>query len=455
MISKMREKMQKSLENQDTKVVLTNIVCSFGIKGVSMLIGLFTTPVYIRYFNNNEVLGIWFTLLSVLAWILNCDMGIGNGLRNKLVVALKSDQQDEARKYVSSAYIFSFGIAIMVMLCIMSISPFMNWNVIFNISGDVLEKHMLSDALQILLLSVCLQLVLRLITSILHALQKSFLPSLLNLATNIVMLLFSLFSSQYGTNGSIINMAYAYLFAVNVPLVVATLIVFVSDKYRLRPALRCYRHSYAVSTLKIGGVFLWLQLMAMILNSTNSYFVTLFVGNAEVVEYNIYVKIFTLIGTFVMLASSPIWSASTKAQVEKNYSWLYSLFKKFSILSIVGIVCNFVLILPLQWIFDFWLGESSISVNTWSALLFAVYGGVLIWSNTITCFVNGLGELKLQSIFLTLGAAIDILMTYVLAHLTHSYHAIVFANIAAFLPYLVIQSIWLVRFLCKKRSEYS
>ena len=49
-----------------------------------------------------------------------------------------------------------------------------------------------------------------------------------------------------------------------------------------------------MSTLKLGGMFLWIQLMAMILNSTNSYFVTIFVGNAAVVDFNIYIVRFLL-----------------------------------------------------------------------------------------------------------------------------------------------------------------
>lgn len=447
------EKRIFEIKDNNTKSIIINVLCSFGIKGISMFIGLFTTPAYIKYFNDNEIMGVWFTVLSVLAWMLNFDMGIGNGLRNKLVGAIKQDDSDEAKKYVSSAYIFTFFVALIIIVIIIFISKFVDWNFIFNISTDVISKDTLKMGVVVLIISICLQLVLRLITSILYALQKAFIPSMLNLITNIIMLLFATITTHLEINGSFVYMAWAYMLAVNLPLVLATIYVFFAFKRELRPNIKFYNYQYATRTLKIGGVFLWVQLMSLILNSTNSYLVSVFIGNAAVVDFNIYLKIFTLIGTLLTLGSTPIWSAATKAQVECNYRWLYNLFKKFFLFCLLGIIGNFILIIPLQFVFDFWLGESTIAVNYSTAIVFAVFGSVMIWSTAITCFVNGLGKLKIQVVFLTWGALIDIPLTYMFAKITASYISICLANIIAFLPYLIVQTIWLVRYLNKKVKE--
>ena len=111
-----------------------------------MFIGLFTTPAYIRYFHNNEIMGVWFTILSVLAWILNCDMGIGNGLRNKLVGAMESSDPEDGKKYVSSAYIFSFAVAAIIIAVVVILSGIVNWNTIFNINVEILDKEILTTA---------------------------------------------------------------------------------------------------------------------------------------------------------------------------------------------------------------------------------------------------------------------------------------------------------------------
>ncbi|EOU1150939.1 hypothetical protein AB8J25_001843 [Clostridium perfringens] len=74
--------------NGNTKKVIINIINGIGIKGGAILIAFFTTPAYMRYFENESILGVWFTILSVLSWILNFDLGIGNGIRNRLVKTL-------------------------------------------------------------------------------------------------------------------------------------------------------------------------------------------------------------------------------------------------------------------------------------------------------------------------------------------------------------------------------
>ena len=76
---------EKLKSKDNTGIVLRNTLMVSVVKGGSLLIAFFTTPAYMHFFNNDEVLGVWFTLLSVLAWILNCDMGIGNGLRLSLI----------------------------------------------------------------------------------------------------------------------------------------------------------------------------------------------------------------------------------------------------------------------------------------------------------------------------------------------------------------------------------
>lgn len=61
------------------------------VKGLSIIVTFATTPLFIHYFNNNEILGIWYTLLSILIWFLNFDLGIGNGIRNNVVKAIANN----------------------------------------------------------------------------------------------------------------------------------------------------------------------------------------------------------------------------------------------------------------------------------------------------------------------------------------------------------------------------
>ena len=84
-------------------------------------------------------------------------------------------------------------------------------------------------------------------------------------------------------------------------------------------------------------------------------------------------------------------------------------------------------------------GESSIKVSYTIAIIFAISGSVMIFRTILSCFSNGLCELKIQIIFITIGAVINIPLAYIFAHEYHHYIAIVIANILSMIPYCIVQ----------------
>lgn len=89
-----------------TNKALFNIASSFVIKGASILLSLLLVPITLDYLNPYEY-GIWLTLSSVLMWINYFDIGLGNGLRNKLSEALAVGDDNLARIYVSTSLALS------------------------------------------------------------------------------------------------------------------------------------------------------------------------------------------------------------------------------------------------------------------------------------------------------------------------------------------------------------
>lgn len=426
-----------------TRELVNNIVLSFGVKGLSLLVVLATTPAYLAYFDDGEILGLWFTLISILTWILTCDMGVGNGLRNELVYALSSDDVEEAKSLVSSSYVFLCSVAGVVLLAVLFLANAVNWFVVFNIDESSISFADLKTAITIILLSVVIQFVLRLITSVLYSLQKAFLPGFISLLTNAALLVYCLWAPAAGVRYDIVSLAIVYAFAVNVPLLLTSVFVFTLLRPDIRPSFRAARKDLAFRVLKLGAAFLWLQFMALLLNNSSSYLIALLMGNTQVVEYQIYYRIFTIASTVSLLCTTPVWSAATKAKSEGNYAWLWKIYKLFAILSVVAAMAEFVLCLPLQTVFNFWLGAEAIEVSWTSALMFALYGSLIVWSNVVTTFANGLQELRLQTVFLTIGAFANIPIAIIFSHIFGSYLAIVASNIIAYLPYLLVQTIWM------------
>ena len=132
-----------NIYGKDTKKLIENIIGAITLKGGGLLINLIMTPLYIRYFNDNIFLGIWFTLYSMLSWILNFDFGIGNGLRNNLTVALSNKNNRKAGDIIFSSYFITLLFCLFLLVVYFGINRFIDWQVVLNLSPDAVSKEVL------------------------------------------------------------------------------------------------------------------------------------------------------------------------------------------------------------------------------------------------------------------------------------------------------------------------
>lgn len=441
----------KIYNSENNKIIFNNVLGAFFIKGGSLMISLFTLPAYMNYFEEQQILGLWFTILSVLTWVLTFDLGIGNGLRNHLVPAIVNKDQLLAKRYISSAYIM-LGFLTMIIISISTITfRFINWNNIFNISTEIVSKQALATTIIIVFTGIMLQFLLRLITSILHAMQKSALNNLLSLVTSVIILLFVLTANTSSDiSSNLITLALVHVLAVNIPLIITTLVVFTTKLKDSKPSFKYYGNVFALNVIKLGGLFLWVQIMYMIITTTNEFIITWFSGPEYVVEYQVYHRLFNLIGTLFALALIPIWSAVTKALSEGNYTWIKKLYKTLQFLALLAIVSEFIFIFFLQYVINFWLGDNAIDVNLFYAFIFAMSGSVFILNAVLSSMSNGFGQLKTQAVFFTIGAVIKIPIAWLLVNHMDSWIGVVIANIIAMSLYSIIQPFWINNYINKK-----
>ena len=167
-----------------SKALINSIAGTIGVKGLSLLISLFTTAAYMHYFSSVEVLGVWLALVSMLNWIMNFDLGIGNGLRNKLVNILNLKDGRLVKQCISSAYIILGGVSLTVFIVGNLVLGFVNWNGLLKISPNTLSSTVLLLVVRITFSGVILQFFLRLIISVLYAMQKPAIANLITLISN-------------------------------------------------------------------------------------------------------------------------------------------------------------------------------------------------------------------------------------------------------------------------------
>lgn len=439
----------KQLTQKDS-IVYKNVAGAFAVKGLSLVLSLFTMPAYIRFFNDDVVLGLWFTLLSVLNWILTFDLGIGNGLRNHVTTAITKNDYSEARKLIFSAYTSTGGLCVLVSIVFVIVSPFLGWNHILNIESNVVSAENLVTTINIVFVGIMMQMVLKNISAILYALQKSSANNFMSLCTALITVLALAFLPSGTNDENIVRMAWIHIGAAIIPPIIASFCVFLGKWYReLRPSMRDFSTKHAKNVLLLGGSFFFVQIAYLVIMSTNEILITQLCGNEYVVEYQVYHRIFMLASSLIALALTPIWSAITMAIAEKDYQWIDSIYKKMRVIAIVGTVAEFLIIPFLQFGVDIWLGEESIDTNGVTALAFACLGSLLLFNNVFSSVANGFGKLKTQLICFSVGAVLKIPLSWLLVSVMNAWIGVVWANVILLVVYCIIEPIS-IRFFLRK-----
>ncbi|MEI3342342.1 MAG: hypothetical protein V8R52_09585 [Coprobacter fastidiosus] len=405
------------------------MINTFLVKGGALIVGLLTTPAYMRFFDNNSVLGVWYTMLSVLTWVLYFDLGVGNGLRNKLVEAIAKKDTELQKKYISSAYLFLSAIALIVAIVLLIICQFVNWNVVLNVSQNDLSCKVLTNAVTIVLCGILIQFVLRLISSIMYAIQKAFIPNFLSLCTNLMMLFYVLVSNKVERNNSIINLSWAYLIASVLPMLIASIYVFTSILKDVRPNVKFYNKKCAAEVFRTGVGFLVLQIAGMLIgNSFVVYLITILLNSASVVEFNIYYKIYSNIYMLFSILMTPIWSAVTKAMANNRFEWIKKMMIKLRLGLIIIFAAQFIMVPIMQFVFDIWLGDQTINANVGIQVAFIINNGIMMLYLLTAQICNGLGELKIQVRWYLTANILLLMLSIIFTRIVPHYTAVIYAQ---------------------------
>ncbi|PKA98753.1 O-antigen/teichoic acid export membrane protein [Flavobacteriaceae bacterium MAR_2009_75] len=386
-----------------------NIFASFLIKGTSIFIGFYMVPLTIGYVAKEQY-GVWLTLSSVVGWFSFFDIGLGNGLRNKLAVALAENDMERAKTYVSSTYAILSFIISGIMLIFFVLQPFLDWQGILN------TKEIGAEELRLVAIATfsffCINFLLKIIHSIFFAYQKPALQGLFNLFGNILALIV-VFVLTKTTQGSLLYLSLALGLAPMLVLIVVSLIMFQGDFRAIAPSLAYIKKDQFSELWGLGGRFFIVQISFIIIYSTDNLIITQLLGPQEVPAYSVAHKYFGLITAVFAIISAPFWSAYTEAYTKKDVDWILSTNRKL-IKAWAGLVLlSLLMLVGSSYFYKFWVPE--IEVPVLLSIIMCIYVNVLTWGNIFVVFINGVGKIQLQLIIGIVSMVINIPLSYFFA----------------------------------------
>ncbi len=435
---------KKILEN---KVLTGNIIGVIFLKGISLFLSFIMTPMYLAYFDDYNVLGVWYTIQSILMWILTFDLGLGNGIRNRLAKDMTIRDYQDARKTVSSGYIVLGITTIIIVILLVLTVPFVQWNSILNTN---IESDILKMGLIITLIGIVMQFFFKVVSSILMALRKNILANLLPICTNFLILIYLVLANEGSDEEKFIKLAFVYSVATITPLLVATIYVFSGKLKNISPSIYYWDKNIAFSVLKIGGGFFVVQLGLLIVNSTNQALINYLYDGEAVVNYTLYYSLYSMAPMIFTLFTQPIWSEITIKYAQEDIKWINNIRKLMLLIAgVIGIGCMCVTGL-LPFIFKIWLGSNhEIIVNYSIGIIFAIWGVVEVFIHASTCIANGMTKLKCQTIFTVAAAAIKIPLSLIISFIFNEWISVLIAHILSILPLLIAQNLCLNRIFKK------
>ena len=370
-----------------------NVLASMLIKVADTIIYLLLVPLTLGYLNAYEY-GIWLTLSSILAWINSFDIGLGNGLRNKLGTAMAQNDRESARGYVSTAFFMLLILSVGIFIAFSLLMNVLDWYSILNVDPKTVGN--LKEVVLASFLFFCLSFLFKFVGNVYQGLQLPAVNNMIGLGAHLFSFII-IYILRLTIPASLFWVVVVYSAAFPAVYFLCYPVTFFKLYPYLAPSFRYFRKEYLKDLFSLSISFFVIQVMAMVLFSMSNVIISNLFGPEQVTPYNIAFKYFSFISIFFGFLLAPIWSATTDAYARNDLLWIGASINK--ILKILAYVAILVVIMVIcsNVVYKLWVGDSVI-IPIEMSFLMGIYVLLIQYSSCFSSILNGMGKLKLQAI---------------------------------------------------------
>ncbi|MBR1400322.1 MAG: MATE family efflux transporter [Prevotella sp.] len=383
-----------------SSLVKKNIAFSFLIKGWSGVVQLLIVPLSLQCLSNYEY-GIWLTINSLLVGLSYMDIGLGNGLRNKLAEAMAINDKDHARVLVSTTFVLQFVIAAIIIS--LALCAIMNSDLygIMNVSPDRVPNLKMIVTLSVVI--TIMTFVFKFVENVYFGLQLSSIAHLLTVLGQTFSLIGIFLLSRRG-GASLLSVVIIYTLCPLIVYILAYPFTFLI-KYRfLTPSPRQFSNSEVPSLFSLGISFFFLQMASLVLFFSSNIIISRLLSPEAVTPYQVSYRYFSIFSMVFAVISTPLWAAVADAYAKNDMSWIRNAGKRIMQVLGVGILILIAMLLFSPVFYKIWVGDSVLIDHVLSALM-AIYTFVISFSSCFSNMIYGTGKIRLI-VYLTILEAI-------------------------------------------------
>ena len=371
-----------------------NILVSFIAKGWSAIIVLLMVPITLKClgeYNN----GVWLTISSVMLWIDNLDIGLGNGMRNKLAIYLAHGETQRARSLIASTFAMLTYIIIPTLLILLVLIHTCDTYQLFN--AEPTKTANLNQVLMVTVTLVCTTFIFKLIGNFYMGLQ---LPAVSNVLIVIgqTLALISTYLVYISGSHSLLHIALVNTACPLLVYLIAYPYTFYYKFPHLRPAFSLVDLKEAKAVISMGIRFFIIQISGVVLFMTSNILISRFFTPAMVTPYQITYRYFSILLVVFTVICMPFWNATTDAYERGDIQWIHNATRKLRLMTIGIFLGMIAMIMVSDLVYKIWIGQDT-TIDIRMSIAVAIYIFILIYSMRYSYFINGIGKLRLQLIF--------------------------------------------------------
>lgn len=411
---------------------------SFGMiyKILSMCLSYISIPLFLKYLGQQDY-GLWMTIFSIVSWIYTFDLGIGNGLKNKLTESLTKKNYIEAREYITTGYVVLGIIAICILVLgiigikVIDIGKFLNI--------DFYNENYIKLIFGIVFSITILNFIVFLYKTFYLSIHNS---SIMNLSNFLFQGLFIilLYIFNYYNKVSLITIAIIYP-GINLILGLFFTKKFFNKYKELIPNIRSFSKKKIKGIGSIGISFFIIQISMLFILTVDNLLITKYVGTDAVATYSIISKLFQTFIVIEAIISAPMWTLFLDSYIKKDKKWIIDMFKKLNILFLVLIIGIIIFIFLVPYIIKIWIGQE-IFIPKYLVFLWGLFVLNRVYGDIYMIFINGTGRIQLQMWLFLVGAIVNIpLSIYFMRDLNMGSSGAIIGTNICMLPLAIIMPI--------------
>ena len=405
---------ENHINSKRSSLLQKNILASFIIKGWSAVIVLLMVPATLHCLGEYKN-GIWLTISSLLLWIDNMDIGLGNGLRNKIAEYMAHGERERTRSLVSSTFAMLSCIIIPVMLVLLLLIAVGDPYQVFN-AAPTKVSH-LDQVLMVTVILVCTSFVFKLIGNFYMGLQ---LPAVSNLliALGQTLALIGTYIVLWSGSHSLMLIALVNTLSPLLVYLLAYPYTFFYKYPQLRPSFRLIDFKEAKAVINMGVQFFIMQISSVVLFMTSNILISNLFSPEMVTPYQITYRYFSILLVVFTVICMPFWNATTDAYQRNDMEWIRQAASKLRLMTIGILLCLIVMVALSDIVYAIWIDRQTV-IDIRMSIVMAAYIFILIYSMRYSYFINGIGTLRLQLIFTATAAIVFIPLAYFATWWTH------------------------------------